>query len=1247
MHAAVATGRGEKRGHPFYALLPAQRLSRRQARIMADLVRDLFELPDHVGKSDFVVKLTDTVQRPAEAAASFVVTERLADAFDRALGLVNVALRDKQSKAAYIHGSFGSGKSHFMALLSLLLRGDEEAWRIKELHALRPTYEFVGKTKLVELHFHMVDKRGIEDAIFDQYLRFVRETHPEADLPGLFADEKLFADAARMLAELGEDKFFAPMNKQGSAAAGWGKRAKAWDNARFDAASSSTDVAERAQLFSALAKSWFGSYVEQGGRYVDLDTGLGVMARHAKSLGYDGIVLFLDELILWLWSLAARPEVLHREVQKMVKLVEAQEADRPIPIVSFIARQRDLADMVGEDLLGDEHVRLRDSLRWWEGRYEKVTLEDKNLPEIIERRVLRPKSGDPKRIDDAFSNLKKSAGASWQTLLGQEDERAFRRLYPFSPALVESLVALSASLQRERTAIRMLMEMLVEHMPDVAVGEVVRVGDLFDVLAAGDDAVDGIMKSRFESAKSLYKHKLLPMIRASHGTATPERCQRERPEHLTRLGCAGCAEKGCRTDNRIAKTLLVAALVPEVGALKDLTASRLVQLNHGSLKVPVPGGEAAEIANRLRRWAGSLGQLRIGDGADPSVRLQLEGVDLGPILDKYRAQDNPGARQRTLRDVLFAAMGVEQVSDAGQDKTILWHNTKRVGHLRFANVRKLGPEQLRCSDAHEWRMIVDYPFDEPNFGPAHDEEACDRFVEETGGTWTLVWLPSFFSKDVNDLLGELTILEHIFASKETQREAVSHLGVADQARAQSDLDNLRHAKRGRLLRVLEQAYGLATPKDGDLDESARVEQHLRVLKSGAKISPLLAANLGDALERYVGALLEARYPKNPSLGEQLTPQRVERLIEKFGEIVDSDQKRIVADKALVAEMRGALGELGLVRTTEGAVHLVEDKTLQTLEQARAKAGSQEPQVIELRRWMDPQRKIGLSPETEDLVIRAYARWAARTFVQAGRPLEPTSKTRLADDVVLEKPPLPPMDQWNKALALAGFVFGITLPGKALHADNLKRFEVALGRELAKVERSAAGLPALLERRLAALGATAQVDRVITAASGATLCKALAGAATIDQIATLARFEPKTSGQALGRSLMTAEKAVALLGDDVFFHAFEPLQNELANVTGAAELLEKVVRVLRQDEVNDALVVSLRKLAQDAIALRPAAPLPQQGWKVVLSERASAKGAADAKAKLEALVAKVRSSIEQSGDDVELTANVEVRAKPKG
>ena len=235
-------------------------------------------------------------------------------------------------------------------------------------------------------------------------------------------------------------------------------------------------------------------------------------------------------------------------------------------------------DIVGEQYAGAENARLRESLQWMRERFEEIALDDKNLPAIVEHRVLIPKDEAAKAtLRGAFEQLRKSAGASWQTMLGADDAAAFQKLYPFSPALVDVLVALSNSLQRQRTAIKLLMELLVEHIDDLMIGEVVRVGDLFDLLAAGEESADGVMRARFESAKHIYKVQLLPLIREQHGTGSAARCQRMRPEYATRLGCAGCPEKPCRTDNRLAKTLLVAALVPETTAVKDLTASRLVQ----------------------------------------------------------------------------------------------------------------------------------------------------------------------------------------------------------------------------------------------------------------------------------------------------------------------------------------------------------------------------------------------------------------------------------------------------------------------------------------------------------------------------------------------------------------------------------------------------------------------------------------------------------------------------------------------
>jgi len=85
-------------------------------------IKDLIDLPERVHGGDFVLKLTEGVEHPEETLRHYVVTPELARNFDDALDFIKGAVQSNSSKAAYLHGSFGSGKSHFMAVLHLLLQ---------------------------------------------------------------------------------------------------------------------------------------------------------------------------------------------------------------------------------------------------------------------------------------------------------------------------------------------------------------------------------------------------------------------------------------------------------------------------------------------------------------------------------------------------------------------------------------------------------------------------------------------------------------------------------------------------------------------------------------------------------------------------------------------------------------------------------------------------------------------------------------------------------------------------------------------------------------------------------------------------------------------------------------------------------------------------------------------------------------------------------------------------------------------
>jgi hypothetical protein len=258
--------------------------------------------------------------------------------------------------------------------------------------------------------------------------------------------------------------------------------------------------------------------------------------------------------VLWLASHAADVNFVSREGTKLVKLVEATNADRPIPLVSFVARQRDLRDLVGENLAGSVQVQFSDVLKHWEARFHRITLEDRNLPAIAEKRVLRPIDEAARQtLQGTFDDVMKMRKDVLDTLLTTTADRdMFRKVYPFSPALVQTLIAVSAALQRERTALKLMLQLLVDRRADLELGQLIPVGDLYDAIAEGDEPFSEGMRLHFENAKRLYNQRLLPMLERQHGvtweaiklgqadaTAGQEPAQRRPPAEDAAAGRAG------------------------------------------------------------------------------------------------------------------------------------------------------------------------------------------------------------------------------------------------------------------------------------------------------------------------------------------------------------------------------------------------------------------------------------------------------------------------------------------------------------------------------------------------------------------------------------------------------------------------------------------------------------------------------------------------------------------------------------
>ena len=1152
------------------------------------LIRDLIDIPERVHRGDFVLRLAEGVTNPAKTLRTYVVTPQLADAFDRALDLIKGALASGSSKAAYLHGSFGSGKSHFMAVLHLLLQQNAAARATEGLEGVVTRHDdwLAGKRFLL-VPYHMIGKPSLEAAVLGGYAARVADLHPDAPAPGVYRTEGLFGDARRLRAQIGDETFFTRLNETasstGEGAAGWGELSAQWDASTFEKAlDAPAGAEERSRLVAALIDSFFRGYrdVARGSAeaFVPLDDGLAVISRHARDLGYDALVLFLDELILWLATHAADLSFLNEEGPKVSKLVEAETAGRPIAIVSFVARQRDLRELVGEQVTGALQLGFADVLQWWEARFERITLEDRNLPEIAARRLLRPRDhAAHQQIDKAYAETEKVRREVFETLLTpRADSAMFRKVYPFSPALVETLVAVSSLLQRERTALKVMLQILVDGRETLDLGEIVPVGDLFDAIAEGDEPFTEGTRHHFENARNLYRRKLLPLIERRHGISKAEADARPKSDR---------AARALRAEDRLAKTLLLSALAPEVEVLKNLTAARLAALNHGSIRTPIEGREGQEVLRRCRAWAAEIGEVRIGDDrANPTIAMQLSAVDTESILAGAGGHDNTGNRRRLIREILFGELGIEDRDELMLYHDVTWRGTQRRFEVIFANVRDVRelPDESLSTRGDERKVIVDFPFDEPGRTPADDLARLNDFRGRDARARTLVWLPSFLSASAQRDLGTLVRIDHVLRG-DRLRDFATHLSPVDQASARELLGNQQSQLRQRLIHYLEGAYGVENPSPGSVDESHPLAEHFQSLDPAFEPRPPARANLRGALESLFDQMCTSQYPAHPDFGAPVRTAALRRVHEQVSRAVQEPEGRVAVEKPLRPSMTQIavplrLGEMGETHFVLGRHWF-----------SRFERLARPLTVAKLREAMDQPRRMGLPGAAANLVILVYADQANFAFRRHGGPWTATLDD-LPDDVALREEELPSQEAWKTAGDRAGKVFGLTV-SPLRNASNVSELAARLGETVAE-QAAACGE---LVQRLAAIGADFSIEeggakRLRTARATRALVQSLAALGGKARIEKLAEIPPDTSLEAMGTSFRKADDVLAVLGRSHWklFATLSRLTDDRADA--AQGLLQELTEALAADEYAVALGHRLPDIENRAVNLL-ARPVP--------------------------------------------------------
>ncbi|MFI6637462.1 hypothetical protein ACIBI7_52005 [Nonomuraea fuscirosea] len=1214
------------------------------------LLKDVIDIKESISTSDFVLSLAEAVtpEGVEHALKDYVVTERLLENFDEALRLIKSALDGHTSKAAYLHGSFGSGKSHFMAVLYALLSGNQGARARGEFDPVLTKHEWLdtdGK-KFLLVPYHMLGAKALEQRVLGGYVSHVKKLRPDAPTPQVYRTDALFTDIRAMRKNMGDAAVINGLGTGGEVDEDdeWGE-SFAWTPDLLDTALSAEEAHDtgvpldlvhpttptelRAKLVQDASTNLLPGFAKNAAEdehgFISLDAGLSVIAEHAKSLGYHGLILFMDELILWLATLIHDQKFVAREASKITNFVEGGDARRAIPVVSFIARQRDLRELVGEEVSGAAEASIQDTLNLASGRFDKITLEDRNLPQIAHARLLKAEPGKEALIDEAFERTKKIGSQVWDTLLGSDsgttgaDEESFRLTYPFSPAFMDTLVHISSALQRSRTGLKLMGQLLAARRDDLQLGDLVPVGDLYPVIADGGDKpfVDSL-KVVFEAADKLYKTKLRPYLLTSYDLTEDDVEQyQHRPGSVADPSLA----QRCRSfvgDNRLICTLLLSALAPSVPALSELTIRRLGALNHGSVTAPIPGSEVGIIKSKVAEWAARFPEIKeTGTGASAGVRLELSGVDVDSVIANAAVNDNPGNRMALAKRLLADELGVDRSAGrlGADDLNFVWRGSNRAVEVIFGNIADeddLPDHELQPHLDGRWRIVVDLPFDEGAYGPVDDVNRMRGLRERQGEpARTLAWVPTHLSAQRFADFRRLLVIDRALADESRfATQYAAHLNADNRARAKGLLETQHGALLRQVKTAFRQAYGLAEKKASDVELD--FDTHLVSLPDVGGLAVSFAKPMREAIRDLAGKLLAHQFPAHPDLdpdgtGVAVKPADARTVFAHVRGAAEARDRRIEVPEKDRKLMRRVAEPLELGQQKEAYFELSTRWADHFRRMAQTEGVTGDLSLIALTGWTDRPDRRGLEPFLANLVVAAFAEMDDRVWVRGGVPLDPAPDlSQIKPGDALRSQPLPGEDDWAEARRRYETVFGNKAPtlrrGRMVnqftrqivessrayqeHAAEVVRQLEAHATFLALDETDEKGRLALARRTRDLLQELLAVGQAAVGASGAK-----------KTIETLARFKlGEVTADRYGTSVKRAQDVARALAGA----AWDTLELAEGQGTEGQALLQSLRGVAQVDQLTADLIGALDGTRREVTALikrnqppivRPVSPMP--------------------------------------------------------
>ena len=511
-----------------------------------------------------------------------------------------------------------------------------------------------------------------------------------------------------------------------------------------------------------------------------------------------------------------------------------------------------------------------------------------------------------------------------------------------------------------------------------------------------------------------------------------------------------------RVLDQLVKTALLAEVSPRLKGTTGLTVDRLVKLNDADVSGETPRGKILKAYADLVDLTRLVPDLQVtGKGGAAAVSVVLRGADFGQLLAEARAKvDNPHLRFKTFYAVLKSELGVTGRRGFGEGEaegelTVTWRGTKRRGSLAIANVREMTNKQfkVRAGTGEEFRLLVDYPWDEGGHTVEEDRRRAADVRRRDGQSVTLCWLPRHMTGEELKVITDLAAARFLL-DESGQEELLGRLGptdrkqVVDQARAHAE------SMETRLRELLREVY----------KDEGQTAALMSDVQPGVP-EPDLKRNL----DHFARTLLDRRFPSHPNFETEPKPKRLETLCDWMVEASERSDLTAGFDAAQLEVLRKLGRPLEVVDppgTSRAQLRL--DTRFISVVLAQAEAGSFAWQGLDSKLEDDH----GLQPAVRNLFSSYLLR--ARSFrardvsgaVVDSVPLDNKAKTGLR----LERAPVVDAPTWSRARELAAELFDLESPSphRSLQAqdalaDKLRKAGMARRETLSKVHERIAGL----------------------------------------------------------------------------------------------------------------------------------------------------------------------------------------------